>query len=103
MGESMTVEGATDAKAFEAYVRAETSRLSNTLVSGSGSERGTRAGQNSKWLSTRGISFHLPVKVASRFSRNADTPSLWSSVYPQKVCPSASVSRAVVRSLSKLA
>lgn len=102
MGESMTVEGATDAKAFEAYVRAETSRLSNTLVSGSGSERGTRAGQNSKWLSTLAIAY-LPVKVASRFSRNADTPSLWSSVYPQKVCPAASVSRAVVRSLSKLA
>ncbi len=52
------------------------------LVRGSVRVRGIRLVQNSKYLSFNAYSSYsqFPVKVGSRFSKNAAIPSLWSSV-----------------------
>src|SRR6266849_2380686 len=42
---------------------------------------------------------HRPVNWAARFSKNARTPSLWSSVWPHRRCVSASRSSSVRKSV----
>ena len=66
---------------------------------------GSKAGRGRFEPRRSGLKLALPASE-SRFAllpKNAVTPSLWSCVYPQKVWPSASASKAVSRFLSKLA